>query len=332
MSTARSVHKGLVAPGRGVRVLIAGLTCSVVAALASCAGESAGLSPSGKFVVGYQQGLGSAPLILVETNGCMKDAVEGVTVEFKQFNSGAAIRDSMLSDTVQAGGVGLAPFLIGADKGVDWKILAAQNNMEFRLMTKDSKLRSLADFEKDDQIAVPAPDSIQAVVLRKAAEQELGDPNALEKNLVSMGHPDALQALMSGQIAGHVASAPFTYKEEQKGAHRVFGSGEVFDKPINNTLVAVRQGVQEAQPEVTKALKSCVGKAIDTLNNDPNQAAELLEKAYQGKQSADSIKAELAEKDLVWPAQADGVELVASFMREIGVIEEVPSLADVTEF
>lgn len=138
--------------------------------------------------------------------------------------------------------------------------------------------------------------------MRKAAKQKLGDPNALEKNLVSMGHPNALQALMSGQIAGHVASAPFTYTEEKKGAHRVFGSGEVFDKPINNTLVAVREGVQEAPPEVTKALKGCIGKAIDTLNNDPNQAAELLEKAYQGKQSADSIKAELAQKDLVWPA------------------------------
>lgn len=309
-----------------------GVALSLTAAVAACGSGNAGLSPSGTFVIGYQQGLGSAPLEIAKASGCMDGAAEGVNVEYKQFNSGSAIRDSMLAGTVQAGGVGLPPFLIGADKGIDWKVLAALNNMEFRLMIQDPTLQSLADLGKDDQIAVPAPDSIQAIVLRKAAQDQLGDAMALEQNFVSMAHPDAMQALLSGQVAAHMASAPFSYDEKDNGAQQVVGSGDVFDEPINNTVVAVRQQVQESQPEMTKALRGCVEEAIGILNTDRDRAAKLLAKASGGSESARSVKADLAHHDLVWPHRTDGVAAVGSFMKEIGMIENVPTLADISQF
>lgn len=326
------VHRKVAMRRRGWRVLTVGVAISVAGVLAGCGSGGAGLSPSGKFVIGYQQGLGSAPLMLVEANGCLEDAAKGVSVEFKQFNSGSAIRDSMLADTVQAGAVGLSPFLIGVDKGIDWKILAPLNNMEFRLMTREKNMKSLADFDSGDQIAVPGTDSVQAFVLRKAAQEQLGDAMALENNLVSMAHPDAMQALLSDQVAGHMASAPYTYMEDEKGAHRVLGSADVFNEPINNTVVAVRQSVQKSVPEAASAVKDCIDEAINTLNNDTDRAAQLLEKAYGGSESAESIKADLRHDDLVWPEKTDGLELVGSFMKDIGMINNVPSLADVTQF
>lgn len=304
---------------------------SVTAVTALGAGACAGGSgASDGFVLGYQQGLGSAVVIVMEESDCLADEMPGADVRFKQFNSGAAIRDSMLAGKVQAGAIGLAPFLVGVDKGVDWRVVTPLNEMDFRLMVKDDGLRTLSDFASSGaKIAVPAPDSIQSIVLRRAAEAELGDESALDTNLVAMSHPDAMQALLSGQIGGHLASAPFSYMAESRGARVILSSSTVFDEPINNTLVAMREDVLEDQPDLAEAVQKCASEAKQVLAENHQVAAAHLARSSGGKQDAKQVRAHLAEDDLVWPEETHGIEEVARAMLGAGLIDRVPSESDV---
>lgn len=300
--------------------------CAATLALTSCTVSSA---DSSSFVIAYQQGLGSGVLMTVETSDCMAKAAPGHSVEFKQFNSGAAIRDSMLAGEVDVGGVGSTPFLVGYQRGVDWKILSAQNEMEFRLMVADPEIDSLADLEASgQQIAVPGADSPQTMVLQKAAEQQLGDPNALRTRLVFMAHPDAMQALLTGQIGAHMSSAPFTYQEQQDGARSLLDSNDVFDVPINNTVIAVSDNATETQTNTVNALSKCIDQARNLLRNHQAQAATYLSQASDGQESAHSIQSHLAHNDLRWPTTARGMTALAEYMDHLDLIDAPPSNPD----
>ena len=133
-----------------------------------------------------------------------------------------------------AGGIG--PFLVGLDAGVDWKVISGLNNMSLYLNAMDPEFKSLKDLKGAGSIAMPAPDSIQAVVLRKGAEEELGDAKALDSQIVAMGHPDGVQALIGGQIVAHLTSPPFQAQEIEEGATKLLDSYELFEEHTFNSI------------------------------------------------------------------------------------------------
>src|SRR6185312_3884163 len=108
--------------------------------------------------------------------------------------------------------------------------VGAINSMPLYLNTRNPAVKTLKDFTDKDRIALPAVKvSIQAVTLQMAAEQAFGpgQQNKLDQLTVSMKHPDALAALLSGrsEVTAHFGSAPFQYQElEDKRAHRVLNS------------------------------------------------------------------------------------------------------------
>ena len=61
--------------------------------------------------------------------------------------------------------------------------------------------------------------SVQALTLQMAAEKQLGADKfgILDRQTVSMPHPEAMQALLSGrtEITSHFASMPFLWIEEK---------------------------------------------------------------------------------------------------------------------
>jgi NitT/TauT family transport system substrate-binding protein len=310
---------------RGILALAAVL---VAAALVGCGAEDPGggggqKGDLKKLVIAYQPGIGYAPLLIVKQQKTLEKALPGVKVVWQQLDSGAAIRDGMLSGDIQIGAGGLGPFLIGWDKGIDWKVISSMEDMDLWLMAKDPKYKSLSDFKPGDKIAMPAPDSIQAVVLAKLAEKELGDPNALKKNVVALGHPDGVQALLSGQLAGHLTSPPFEFQEEAKGARKIGTSYEAFGGPHTFNSIFVRQGFYDSQKKAVDTLNEQVAGAVKMLNDDPGQAAKLLAEE-SGEDSAKEFERYITHEGVEYTTTPHGYKTIADFMKEIGLIDKAP--------
>ena len=308
---------------------LATLAAVVLAALVAggCGTAATGGDQGGKLktlTIAYQPGIGYAPLLIIKEQRSLEKALPGTKVVWKQLDSGAAIRDGMLSGDIQIGAGGLGPFLVGWDKGIDWKVLAAMEDMDLWLMAKDKRYQSLKDFKGGGKIAMPAPDSIQAVVLRKAAEKQLGDANALDKNIVSLGHPDGLQALLSGQLAGHLTSPPFEFQEQAKGARKIASSYEAFGGPHTFNSIYLRQGFYDGQRKAVDALSKQVDEAVAMLKDRPAEAAKLLSKESGGDSSAKEFESYITNDSVNYTTTPKGFTEIGAFMKKIGLLEKAP--------
>jgi len=168
-----------------------GVAGAATLALAGCAGGGTTSGQGGgRLRMVYQTGTTHfAQLVIMEQEGWLAEDLPDYEVSWTQVESGAAVRDALVTGQAEVGAGGIGPFLVGYSNGIDWKILNALADIETSLMVNDDRFQSLEDFGSGDQIAVVAPDSVQAVFVRKAAEQQLGDPGALDNNLVTLPNP-----------------------------------------------------------------------------------------------------------------------------------------------
>jgi len=206
---------------------------SLLAALALLApGTPARTSPTSdappNVTIAYQPGISYTTLIVMKQRGTLEKQFPGTKFDWRMLSNGATIRDGFLAGQIQIGAGGSTPFLIGWDRGVGYRLIAAMNEMNLWLMSKDPKIKSVKDLTANSKVGVPGPDAIQAVALRKAAQDQLGNAHALDTTFVAIQHPLGLQSLEGGQLDAHFTSPPFQQEEQDRGAHVVYKSYAAF--------------------------------------------------------------------------------------------------------
>lgn len=313
-------------PLSGRRILAVVSAGALTAAVSGCgaAGGASGGGAASSITIAYQPGVGYAPLLIMKQQRVLEKKFPKKKIQWKLLNSGAAIRDAMISKNVQVGAGGIGPFLVGWSNGLPWKIVMSLDEANLYLMSK--KYNSLASLKGQGKIAMPGPDSIQSVVLRKAAQKQLGDAKALDPQIVSMGHPDGVQALVSGQIAAHLTSPPFQGEELKAGAHPIVKSYDVFGEHTFNS-VFVLSDFYKANPTFMKAFETAVANAANLLATDPDQASQVLSQETGGKIPASQMKEETTGKDITYSTKPLGFMVFGTFMKQIGLIKKVPSSA-----
>ncbi len=318
----RSVRTGRT-PGRFSRREFLGFGAAGAAGLMLAGCTAAGGASGGKKLrVVYQPGTTTyAQLVIMEQEKWLAKDLPDYEVSWTQVDAGAAVRDAIVAGEADVGAGGIGPFLVGYDGGVDWRILSALNDIELWLMVKEDRYQSLEDFGPKDKIAVVAPDSIQAIVLRKAAEEQLGDPHALDNNLVSLSAPDSVQALISGQIAAHFTAPPFQFQEQDRGARPIVKSFDQFGRH-NLISIWVLQDFHDANQEAMQALWSNFQKATKLINDNPKKAGKILAKVSQIDPAEETRY--LTEKNVYFGAAPHGFISFAEFMKRADLIQQVP--------
>lgn len=299
------------------------LAAAVVCCLIGVPGLAAGNAPA-RFTIAYQPGLGYAPLLIIKQTGWIEKDYPQTTVDWRELANGATIRDGMISDTIQVGTVGTAPYLVGWDRGVEWKVIASTSNMDLWLTTLDPNIKSLKDIKPGQQIATPALDAIQAFVLRKGADDELHNPHALDANIVTLPHPQGLLALMNHQVVLHFTSPPFEFEEADKGAHVVYSSQQAFGN-TTFTCTTMTQSFYDRYPEFATKFLEYMQRADKLINSDPATAAKYIAEAEGKPQLADQYKAWMTRKGINYTVTPSGFLKYAAFMKKIGTISKVPA-------
>ena len=298
-----------------------GAVTTGAAALSAACGGSGG---SGKEIgIAVGNGISYAALTVIRAKGWLEQELKGRTITWRVISGGGTVRDALLSGKLHIGSSGLGPLLIGWDAGVPWKIVSSLNDMPLWLVAKDPRYRSLRDFGQGDQIAAVQPGSIQSVMLQKAAQQQLGDPHALDRNIATMAHPEALQALLGGQIAAAYTSPPFQFQAVEQGARKLVDSYQLFGRHGFNVMAATEE-YAEKNPDVISAVHRTIARANDFITKQPAEAAKILSQAEQGKISAQAYERYLTHEGIEFTTTPHGILKIAAFMKEIGVIKKVP--------
>lgn len=231
-----------------------------------------------KVVIAQQFGLGYAPLVVMKDMHLIEKYYPNAKIEWAQLGSGGAIREAMAAGQVDVGSMGVPPFLIAWAKGYDYKVISPLCEMPLGMQTNDPNIKSLKDITPGMKIATPSPGSIQHILLSMASEKELGDPQALDKNVIAMAHPDAASALINNvEIDAHFTSPPYIFKElDAEGIHQVVDANEAFGGPFTFLVTAATGKFKNRNPELFKAVEKALKEAIGIMENDPESVADIV--------------------------------------------------------
>lgn len=212
---------------------------------------------------------------------------------------------------------------------LDVRGVAALNSMPLFLNTVNPAVKSVKDFTDKDRIALPAVKiAIQALVLQMACERELGKFDALDHLTVSMGHPDATTALLSGksEITAHFGSAPFQYQQlKDARVNRVLNSFDVLGGPTIFNAVWTTKKVREGSPIVYKSFLSALEKAIEIIKADPVEAGKIWVAAENSKLDQGFVTDILRDPENVMTTTPQRSMVFANFMKKTNAIKDAPS-------
>ncbi len=263
-----------------------------------------------------QYGLAYAPVQIMKDKELLENSTENVKIKWKKLANTAAIREAMLAGEVDIGFMAIPPFLIGKDKGMEWKIISGLSICPLGLMTYKESIKTLADISENDRIALPQPGSVQHILLAMAAKREFGNPARFDNQLVTMAHPDGMNALLSRkEITIHFTSPPYIFKEsEEKGIHQILNGIEAFGGEFSFIVGVGTEDFYNNYPEVYRVFLQSLEQSIEFINSNPGQAARLLTENY------DISEIDL-KKYITWPGmnyddKIRGLDDFFDFMQE----------------
>lgn len=315
-------------------VLVLILSITIVAGCSDTEKKQGAVPNSKKqtITIATQYGLAYAPLQIVQQQKLVEKYLPGTEVVWKQLGTGPVIRDAMVAGEVDIGFMGISPFLVGWDKGAQWKICTASGSQPVILVSNNKNINSIKDFTANDKIATPALASIQHILLAMQAEKELGDARALDNNLLSVTHPDAMAGLLSKKdVTAHFSSPPYLYKELQDPAIKEVLDGEdAFGQEFTFIFGVATEKFHDANPSTYNAFIGAFNEAVAFINQHPEEAAAILAPQYQ--YSEEETLRYLTWEGTNYCTTPYGIMGLAKFMHQQGFISKMPQSLDEIAF
>ena len=278
--------------------------------------------------IGEQFGLAYAPLQIMKEKGFLEKMRPEAEVEWLKLGNTVAIREAILAGDLDAGFMGIPPFLIARDKGMTWKIATGLSRSPLGLVVPKGKYKSLSDIPSGAKIALPQPGSIQHILLSMAAIRESGDPKLLDNNLIALKHPDGMNALLSGAVEGHFTSPPYLFNEADLENFEILLSGDqAMGSPFTFIVGAVTEDFYKENKALYIDFLSALEKSIDFINNEQEETVSILSQVYS--MDRDLLSKYLYRPGMIFERDVRGVGNFIEFMFENDYISRKLSTAEV---
>jgi len=287
--------------------------------------------------VARQYGITYLPLIVMEQNKLIEkhaklNGLKDIKVSWFTFSGGAAMNDAILSNSLDVAAAGIAPAVtLWAKTRGDVKMIGALDSYPILLNTRKPGVHSLRDFGPDDRIALPAVKvSIQAILLQLAAEKQFGEGqhNRLDGLTVSLPHPEAETALLSGggEISAHFGTPPYSQTELKKqNIHTVLNSADILGPQSTIDVVYAKSEFRTKNPRLYHVFIEAYKEAIQQVNADKHAAARLYLRVNKGTASAEDIYRILADNRGDFSITPHSTLRIASFLYRTGSIKLKPA-------
>ncbi len=219
-----------------------------------------------------------------------------VAAEYLTFAGGGNATDALLAGSIDVVNTGPSNMLLLWDRtrgGV--KAIAASSALPLVLVSRDPRIKTLADFTSTDKIAVPTVKvATQAILLQMAAVQAFGQANwaQLDGNTVQMSHPDAAIALSNPrhEVASHFSAPPFVFQELRlPGAHVITTDRAITGGPVTNAIFFATTKFGDANPKLIQAVKDATIEAASFIKAHPREAIDIYREGSGDKTPATDL-------------------------------------------
>jgi NitT/TauT family transport system substrate-binding protein len=289
-------------------------------------------------------GFGFLPLNMMQKHQLIEKAAAeaGLVVKVNWANIGgpAVMNDALLSGSAHFVAAGPPAFLILWDRtrsNVGVKGVAAMSSMPMLLNARVAQLKSLDAIAPGQKLAVTSVKvSIPSIVMQMYAQKKYGKDQAFrfDPATVTMAHPDALVALLSGggNVVGHWSSPPFDRRELKDPAIKtLMNSDQVMGGSTTFTMLSTTTRFRNDNPKVYAAVLKALKRAEQMISEDPRGAAAVLLESMGGKGwTVDELAAILGDPAIKYTTRPENVLAYGRFMQETGSLKTRPaSVGDV---
>ena len=292
-----------------------------------------GASAEGLIRISQQFGTLYLPLHVIEDQKLIEKhakalGLDEVKVEWAKISGGDAINAALLAGSIDIAAAGIGPFLTLWDRtkgGV--KIVGGLANQPNYLVTNNPDIKSLKDFKPTDKIALPAVGvSVQARILQIAAEKEFGkgNQNKLDDITITLPHPDATAALLSGstEITAHVSNTPFQEQAlKNEKIHKILSSYDVLGGPVTPTYLYTTTDWREQNPKTFQAFFVALKEASAWIEANKKAAAETYVKIENSKLEPAFIQSLIESPDSKFTVVPSRSYAFADFLHRTGAIK-----------
>lgn len=295
------------------------------AALAACPARAAET-----VTIAIQYGIGYLPVMIAgRLELFARHAGIAVPVVLTRMSGATAINDALISGSIDIGAYGLPGMLIAREKtarNFDVRGLCSLSSLPYGLYTNVPGIRTIADIGPGERIAVTAPNTPQAELLRMAAQKAFGDARRFDPQMVSLPHPDATIALMGGRgVTLYFATPPFSQTlDAAPGVHRVATSRDILGEEITGALLATTARFM-ARPGMAAAIVAALAEADGMIRQDAARAAALYLESEASKLTAAQVEAILREMGGLFATEPSGTMAMARFMAAQNELKSPPT-------
>ncbi|MGE5511614.1 MAG: ABC transporter substrate-binding protein [Bacteroidota bacterium] len=318
------------------RVVTAAMSCLAMPALSRLS-----LAQTTTIRLGKQYGLPYLPQMVMERQKLIekhaaKEGIGSLTAEWMTLSGPGALNDALLSggiDIINVAAPSLATLwekTSGSPQAV--RALCAVQSMPYIMVTRKEQVKSIADFTETDKIALPTVKiSAQAVMLQMAAAKQWGldQHTRLDPLTISMSHPDAVAALLSGQaeVTAHYTVAPFyAYELAKPGLRAILKSYDTIGRPHVNGIQITTDKFYQANAKLCAAVLAAHDEANSFIKSSPRQAAEIyMELSRDKRSSVAELEGIIKDPDIDYTTTPAALMKIVDFMAKSGRLKKTPA-------
>ena len=286
--------------------------------------------------IAQQFGIAYLPLIVAKEQKLIEkhsvaNGLPETKVEWLRISGAAGMNDALISGSLDFATAGVAPAILTWDKlrgKADISLISSLGSMPNVLTTNNPNVKTLKDFTDTDRIALPSVKvGFQPIVLQIAADKAFGKYDQLDYLTVSVPHPDATTAILTGTggITAHFTSPPFVQQQLESGkAHAVLDSYDVLGGPHTFNVVYGTQKYVAANPKTVDAFVAALDEANLWIKANPAEAAKLYIEAEKSKLDPAFVERIIRDPKINFTTAPERVDVFTDFEFKIGLIKQKP--------
>lgn len=286
-----------------------------------------------------QYGLGYLPIHIVRSQHLIEKhlaalGLPATKVTFAQVGTGSAATDMLLSGNLdmELGGSSILVNLWDKTKGRQGvRGVLALCDTPFYYITVDPRLKSMKDFTPTDRVAVTTVNiSLPALFLQMAGNKDLPPDIAAQvpSMEVPMSFPDAYAGMLAGKLEVKTQSTVDPFASAllaDARAHLLFTSYQVLGGPHTGGVLFTTARWKDANPKSYQAVYDAFVEAQDFIRDHRDQAATIYQQEEPTSLPAELVRKAVMSSDLQCTAAPHKFQVVADFMKSLGLIRTAPA-------
>jgi NitT/TauT family transport system substrate-binding protein len=298
--------------------------------------------------IGYMPILPVSQIFVSSEQGWLEEA--GIDARLVQFQNGPAMVQALLAGQLDVAYFGIGPAMVARARGADIKVVASSIVEQISIVAlgdlapyfegdhSTAFARFTADKGRKPVITTFPAGSVPQTVLQFWLQRQLQiDPDQIE--VIYQGAAQVQQALLTGAVDGAAILEPVvSIVSARLPDARTVAAGSALFPNQPGAVVAVREGLIAAHPDLVQALVAAHARATDLLRDDPEAAVDAVA-TYVGGGRLDPAVVLAALKGSAAGFVADpnfiveGTRTMHDFQQELGTLNrpvDLDALFDVS--